>query len=83
MFGPRVAVVANGEFDWGLVVAEECGQRRGKGEQLEDEASRPDGFLSRVCRGDMFGLGGGYDDNFLLAGIPRDGATSTLSRRKA
>lgn len=83
MFGPRVVVVANGEFDCGLVVAEECGQGRGKGEQLEDEASRPDGFLSRVRRGDMFSLGGRYGDNYLLAGIPRDSATGPPSRRKA
>jgi len=81
MFSPRVVVVANGDFDCGLVVAKECGQGRGKGEQLEDEASRPDGFLSRVRRGDMFGLGGVYGDNFLLAGVPRDGATGPPSRR--
>ena len=59
VFGLCMEVVFSGKLNCSLVVAEESGRGRGYGEQLENEASEPDGLLGHVCCGDVFSLGGG------------------------
>lgn len=56
VLGPGMVVVFNGKLDRSLVVAVECGWGRGKGEQFENKASKPDGFFGRVRRGNILGF---------------------------
>ncbi len=67
VLGMCMEVVFNGKLDCSLVVAIESGWGRGNGEQLENEALEPDGFLGSMHRGNIFSLGGQKGDNFLFA----------------
>src|SRR6266702_2643499 len=67
VFGPRVIVIFCGEVKGCLVVAVESGRGRGGAEKGLSQSAEPDAFFCRVSCGNVFGLGGGKCDEFLLA----------------
>ena len=70
-----MVVVFDGKFDCSLVVTEESGWGRGDGEQFKSEASKPDCLFGHMCRGNILSLSSRQGDNFLFAGLPRNGTT--------
>ena len=48
LFGPRVVVAVDSEFDCDLVVEEKSRQGRESGERLEGEVLKPHDFLGRM-----------------------------------
>ncbi|SRR6266702_937807 len=66
VLGPCVIVIFCGEVEGCLVVAVESGRGRGGAEKGLSQSAEPDTFLCRMSCGDIFSLGSGKCDEFLL-----------------